>query len=381
MRGGRDASTVAAEWIRLRDEDEAAGGGPRAPALVMGESSALLTAALESRGVASVRWSRFETIGQAGSPWPPEGPFGEVWVRMPASGREAEMLLHAAAARASRIFLYGANGDGIRSAAKRFPRGTSSPSVAAAKAHCRVLSARRRQPPPRPDGLGSWALDAPLDWGAGRRLWRHYPGVFAFGRVDPGTALLAGRLPRLPAGARLLDYGAGTGIVAAAAMERARGPISTDLLDHDAVALAAADANVRAGAAPHRATLVLGSGATAAEGPYDLVASNPPIHARRKQSTQALAELARHAPAMLAPRGRLVVVTQRRLPAGRMLAESFRRVVVVADRGPFRVWSASDARARRVSRSALRRRPPSPNAAGGRRRHPWGRSPRRGPSA
>ncbi len=343
MTGRGEASRVAAEWARAAD------GAAGATALVVGEADGLLLEALESTGAAAACWSRFKRRERPCSAWPPEGRFGEVWVRMPRSGQEAAMLLHAAAARVQdggRVLLYGANRDGLRSAAKRFPAGTATPRTVLAKGRCRVLSARRVGPPPRPDGLEHWAFETTLDWGKGDRRWLHYPGVFAFGRLDPGTALLAESLPRLPPGARLLDYGAGTGIVAAAALERAGEAAEADLLDHDAISLAAAARNVPG------ARIILARGPQAARAPYDLIVSNPPIHEGGRPSTRALAELASQAPAMLRRGGQVLLVVQRRIPAGRILGAHFRSLVVVADRGPFRVWSATGRRSPRRSSSA-----------------------------
>lgn len=341
MTAAEDASSVAAQLVetgRLRSPGEAA-------ALVLNDSADALCEALRRARTRVVRWSRRLTTGQDCSPWPPPGRFGDAWVRMPRSGLEAEMLLHAAAARVpdgARVFLYGATHDGIRSAAKRFPRGTTAPRVELAKRRCRVLSARRLASPPRPDGLEAWAVDGAVDWGRGPRRWRHYPGVFAFGRLDAGTALLAQRLPRLAKGGRLLDYGAGTGVLAAAALERSGPDVQADLLDHDAVALAAARHNLAG------ARVVLGSRPLEAPGRYDLIVSNPPLHAGREESLSALAALVLQAPAILRKRGRLLLVTQRGRPAASLLARAFARTEVVADRGPFRVWSGTQARSARV---------------------------------
>lgn len=331
-------SRVAAEWVRTRERERDADG---ATALVMGGNGGPLEEALAGTGAETTGWSRFKERGRPCSAWPPEGRFREVWVRMPPSGLEAEMLLHAAVARArdgGAVFLYGANRDGVRSAAKRFPAGAGAPRTLLAKGGCRVLAATRTGPPPRPDGLEPWACETTLDWGAGERRWRHYPGVFAFGRLDGGTALLAEHLPRLGPGARLLDYGAGTGIVAAAALDRAGEDASADLLDHDAIALAAATHNLP------RVHAILARGPRAARGPYDLIASNPPIRESREHSTRVIEELVSRAPSLLRREGRLVLVAQRRIGAGRLLGRAFRSVGAVADRGPFRVWSAAGRR-------------------------------------
>ncbi len=247
------------------------------------------------------------------------------------------MLLHAAAARVgggARIHLYGARNEGIRSAARHFPEGTEPPVTLLIKRRCRVLATTRRAPPPRPDALDSWEIRAPVDWGAGPRDWIFYPGVFACGRLDPATALLIDCIPALPTGTRLLDFGAGTGVVAAAALERAGHGTQAVLLERDAISLVAASRNLPG------ANLVLGRRVAALPGPFDLIVSNPPIHAGSAQNLHTVEELVREAPGVLAPGGRLMVVAQRRLPVPRILERTFPLMNTIADRESFRVWEA-----------------------------------------
>ena len=248
------------------------------------------------------------------------------------------MLLHAAAVRVSdggAVFLFGAGSDGIRAAAKRFPLGTAPPRTVLIKRRCRVLRATRIGPPPRRDGLAAWRVSSAVNWGSGERPWTFYPGVFACGRLDPATSLLAGATPTLPAGCRILDFGAGTGILAAAALEKAGPGATAHLLDPDAISLAAAGRNVPE-AAP-----VLGRGTDAVEGPFDLIVSNPPVHEGRRESLRAVEELVAGAPRLLAGGGRLRLVALRQLPVGDALRRRFGQVRSVADEGPFRVWEGT----------------------------------------
>lgn len=345
------ASEVAARWARSRPRGTLA--TPDATALVLGDPAPHLPLALEDRGHTVTRWHRVVCPGQLCTPWPPPGPFGEVWVRMPRSSLEAAMLVHAAAGRVPRgghIHLYGAGTEGIRSAARHFPAGADEPRTSLIKARCRVLTAARTAPPPRPDGLDSWTHVAPVDWGSGIRDWTFYPGVFAYGRLDPATALLIAALPAVPDGSRVLDFGAGTGPVAAAVMERTGPRTEVHLLEPDAISLAAAAVNVA------EATRIAGHGLSAVAGPYDLIVSNPPIHARGAQSLRTVEGLVRGAPATLAKGGILLLVAQRRLPVPRLLEHAFRDVRTAADRGQFRVWRATGARALSARRGQSSRR-------------------------
>lgn len=342
----RDGHPLAPGDLPGTQPDHAPAPTPDTPpttptALVLGDPAPHLPRALAQTGHEVTRWHRHFTRGQPCSSWPPPGPFGEVWVRMPRSSLEAAMLLHAAAARVpdgARIHLYGATREGIRSAARHFPDGTEAPVTLVTRRRCRVLSAARHAPPPRPDGLHNWEIRAAVDWGTGTRDWTFYPGVFAYGRLDPATALIIECLPALPAGARLLDFGAGTGIIAAAALERGAPGAEAVLLERDAISLVAASRNLPG------ATLVLGRSVATLPGPFDLIVSNPPIHAGSAQSLHTVEDLVREAPGVLAPGGRLLLVAQRRLPIPRILERTFPLMDTVADRESFRVWEASGRR-------------------------------------
>ena len=157
--------------------------------------------------------------------------------------------------------------------------------------------------------------------------------MFASGRIDPATALLIENLPPVAGGVRVLDFGAGSGVIAAAVLAGNPGA-RVVLLERDAIALVAAARNVPG------STLVLGSGLAHVEGSFDLIVSNPPIHAGRAQSLATVEALIREAPRALRPAGAMLLVAQRRLPVPRLLNASFRNLRTVADLGPHRVWLA-----------------------------------------
>lgn len=306
----------------------------------MGDPVDALARVLQSTGRSVVRWHRLITEDQESGPWPPTGSFGEVWVRLPRSKTEVTMLLTVAAARLDvegRVLVFGAKDEGIRSAGHHIPASLAPFSTVLVKRRSRVLATRLVGPPPEDEGLEAWATDVTLDWGDGPRPWRYYPGVFSHGRLDPATAMLLHHLPAPAPGVRVLDYGAGTGIIGRALRDRAP-DVRVDLLDPDAVALHAARTNVP------KAHLLQAVSLDHAEcrkrAPYDLIVSNPPIHQGKRETLDVVAGLVAGAGALLAPGGSLVLVIQRRLPAGPLLEGSFSRVEVLADEGPFRLWQA-----------------------------------------
>ncbi len=104
--------------------------------------------------------------------------------------------------------------------------------------------------------------------------------------IDPGQAFGTGghastRLalewidllaPGLKRGARLLDVGTGSGVLALAALRR--GPLEAVAFDTDALATAAARANARANGLASRLRLFTGTPAALGAGAFDLVVAN-----------------------------------------------------------------------------------------------------------
>lgn len=312
--------------------------------LTVDDESGEVEAALRGRGVEVVAWRRFATGAGArdARPWPPEGAVDAALIRLP-KGRDAqEMVFHAAASRVrpgGHLVLYGANDEGIRSMPKRMRRLFGDADTLDARKHCRVILSTR---PAELDGLkatlAEWATRWTLEWDGAARSWLSYPGMFAHGRLDDGTKLLLKTLPELERPWRILDYGCGTGVIGAVVLGRCPG-VTMDLLDIDALAVAAARENV-----PGARRVLLGDSLDAASGePYQLILSNPPIHAGKGEDHSALERLIAQAPARLSRNGALQMVVQKRVDVRPMLEPSFREVTLVRENSRFRIWRAAKA--------------------------------------
>ena len=300
---------------------------------------------LTGLGIEIAHWNR-RLVGPPASdrrsrkaaPWPPAGPFEVVLLRLPRAKDEQEMAAHACLsvlAPDGQLVVYGGNAEGIRSAASMLDALCGAVATLAKRGHGRVLAVAR---PAKSDrlrsSLSAWRSTASLEIGGQRRPWISYPGVFAAGRVDEGTALLIGALPPFGAGARVLDYGCGSGLVGAAVLHQSCAT-RLDALDSDSVALEAARQNLPS------AHCVLGTslgevGATR----YDAILSNPPLHQGMVEDHTLLQHLIAAAPAHLRAGGLLQIVVQRRVPLERWLAQHFAKVAISAETGRYRVWRA-----------------------------------------
>ncbi len=356
MRRNRDttvASVMAecmADTLRL---DPAPPGGSMLSAL---DESGLVAEAADERELPCESWQRWG--GAGASAWPQPGEVDLVALRIP-KGREAlEMSTHAVLSRLKprgRFFLYGANDEGIRSADRGLSDWLDDLLTMEAKRHCRVWSGRLKESAgPFRDELRDWHEEVSVELPGGAAKLISIPGLFAHGRLDPGTSLLLDALATLPAprrAASVLDYGCGAGVICVALRQRAPGA-SIHALDRDALALHAAAQNLDA-------TFHQGDGWSAIDPAlrFDLVASNPPLHSGKDQDLDSLVDLADGARRQLAKRGRLVLVTQRPLPMGPILRERFHDVELMSENRSFRVWSAMTAiRNREREREPRRRR-------------------------
>lgn len=181
--------------------------------------------------------------------------------------------------------------------------------------------------------------DAPRPILDGR--YRSRPGVFAWDRIDPASALLAAQLPGDLSG-RGADLGAGWGYLADEVLARAPQVSALDLYEAEARALALARTNL----ARHAGRTALGFhwhdvAAGLPREDYDFIVSNPPFHAHdrgdRPELGQRFIEVAARA---LRRGGRLLLVANRHLPYEATLAQAFAARRVLAEGGGFKVIEA-----------------------------------------
>jgi 16S rRNA (guanine1207-N2)-methyltransferase len=306
----------------------AAGAAP----LVVDEMSGQLAAALRATGSMPHVWRRFADGGASGEAWPTAVECSSAFIRLGKDRRALAMALDAAAsvvAPGGPIVLFGANAEGVKSAGKTLDVVAEDAVTVDTRRHSRVLAGIRRRDIAGFRGtLAAWREVGEITLAGKPRTWISYPGVFAGGDLDPGTALLLDHLPEVGSrrqGATMLDVACGTGIIGAV-MRESSACASVDLVDADAVAVAAARENVP------DATVICGDGLAAApRARYDAILSNPPIHDGIDESLAFLERLVREAPGHLAVGGVLQVVIPSRIRAAVAWFEAaFAEAAVVA---------------------------------------------------
>jgi 16S rRNA (guanine1207-N2)-methyltransferase len=185
--------------------------------------------------------------------------------------------------------------------------------------------------------LALWLqLDAVRPIGDARFVSR--PGVFAWDRVDPASALLAKHLPKELAG-RAADLGAGFGYLSMELLSRCPGITALDAYEADARALALVKQNMSKLATPikyhwHDVTQGL-------LGNYDVIVSNPPFHTHSRADRPDIGRrFISVAAAALNPSGCLWLVANRHLPYEEVLNNSFGQTRIVAQQDGFKIVHA-----------------------------------------
>jgi 16S rRNA (guanine1207-N2)-methyltransferase len=201
----------------------------------------------------------------------------------------------------------------------------------------------------KPDNLGpSWAVDPGIQPGS----WHSFqtaihgkeytiqslPGVFAYENLDEGTAMLIENL-QVSAGARVLDFGCGYGILGLAASGLGAGQV--DLIDADLLAVASARENIRINKVEGIRAFPADGLAWAPEDTYDLLISNPPFHSGKQVDFDVTHAFIEQAPRVLKPGGKLVLVANRFLRYNLQLQSSFGNVDFLAQNNRFHVLSST----------------------------------------
>ena len=188
----------------------------------------------------------------------------------------------------------------------------------------------------RPETLSG--IDEAIAGGAlrlvpGLEAWSR-PGVFAWDRIDPGSALLAEHLPPMKGAG--VDLGCGYGALSVVTL---RSPAVTGLrlIDLDRRAVESARRNVE----DSRATFEQADVRLIEEtGDRDFVVSNPPFHDGGAEDRRLGQAFIRKAAGLLKKGGVAWVVANRHLPYEAELNEAFKRVRMVADAGGYKLFEA-----------------------------------------
>lgn len=208
------------------------------------------------------------------------------------------------------------------------------------KAHQRLVSAVKPATAPHPlpwhDVAGVWPDTTWPVFAVAGRSYATLPGVFAHGRLDEGSALLCAHLPDL-AGTRVLDLGAGVGVLTGAAL--ARGAESVDAVDVDASAVACLTHTFASDPVRVAWCDVL-DGIPWQHAQYDTVITNPPFHAGKRTDDSMVRAFVSTAAGHQRPGGTLWLVANAFLAYGPLLAAHYAQVSRVAETPAFVVWRA-----------------------------------------
>ena len=164
------------------------------------------------------------------------------------------------------------------------------------------------------------------------------PGVFAWDRVDPASALLAKHLPSDLRG-RAADLGVGFGYLSAELLARCEGITALDVYEAEKRALDLARINLEAARVP---TNYLWHDVTAGlPQTYDVIVTNPPFHTSNRADRPDIGRrFITVAAEALAPGGRLLLVANRHLPYEAVLSQAFGKVRTLAQEHGFKIIEA-----------------------------------------
>lgn len=238
-----------------------------------------------------------------------------------------------------------ANSEGARSAEDDLRRLAGAVNVLS-KHKCRVVSTEPDAPIDEALAAQWAALDAPRAIVGGRYTSR--PGLFAWDRVDPASALLAAQWPET-LGGRAADLGAGYGFLSCELVRRCAGITAIDAYEAESRALDLARGNleraVRERTGEALAEVIWHDVTRGLSRRYDVIVSNPPFHQGRADLPDLGRAFIAAAASALEPRGSFWLVANRHLPYEALLGARFASVRERAVGSGFKVYEATRPRA------------------------------------
>jgi 16S rRNA (guanine1207-N2)-methyltransferase len=233
----------------------------------------------------------------------------------------------------SRLYVAGAKAQGIGATKARLAEIFGAAGTLGYRKGVHVVAATR------PDRWAEMAAAAPetIDVSVRGQTLRLAlrDGVFARGGLDDGTRMLLEAID-VRADDRALDLGCGAGIIGML-LARLAPAGYVELVDSDTAAVALACENLRANRIANAAARAGDGVGAVPDARFDLIATNPPFHIGRRQTTAIASRFIAEAAGALRPGGRFYVVANRFLPYEDEIAAAFGNVREVAGDGRYKV--------------------------------------------
>lgn len=265
-----------------------------------------------------------------------DGKYKWVIINLPRQKDLLRMMLHCASellAEDGVLWLAGENKAGIKSAVKILKLHFGQVKKLDNARHCTLFEASKHLNQQAFKSL-SYRQDWLLNCKHSEIKITSYPGVFAHGRLDAGTELLLDKLAEMPLEGDVLDFACGAGVIGACIAAN-HPQTSVTLLDNSALAIRACEETL---ASNHLIGSVLASdGLSELKGSFDLIVSNPPIHAGVKTDNHLSMRLLESVHDHINPGGKLIMVANVHLPYENWISQKFEHSRELASNNSYKV--------------------------------------------
>ena len=323
----RREASVSGLWINPEKDDCWHKAKERCPSLKLFSQDYGAYTFLQHSG-ADIEFSAFPQVSDAKYQW--------IILNLPRQKALLRMMLECASALLATdgvLWLAGENKAGIKSADKLLKSGFGQVRKLDNARHCTLYEAGK---PLDQKGFDpkTYREEWPLECKPAQIRVISYPGVFAHGRIDAGTALLLDSLAEIRIEGDVLDFACGAGLIGAFIAANHE-HTNVTLLDTCALALRACEETL---AANNLSGSVLASdGLTGVTGSFDLIVSNPPIHAGVKTDSRLSMRLLDSVHNHLNPGGMLMLVANVHLPYEKWLSQKFKHCSELAANDNYKV--------------------------------------------